>query len=497
MASLMFATIFVCWFINQTYLDRYYKQTKVNSLETIFEQVQEAMNEYEQTGDYTRFYIRLEQLADNSSSNINVFDAYQVNGVGKLKILIDPYYPQELGKVEKDTLSERVDKYFSTSGLNKDNNTKMIKESKDYKISRVFDTGISAYYIELWGKLSNGLRVFIRVNFDSIKESVSIFNRFLGFIGFFVTLIGTGIMLILTRRFTDPILELSNIASDMSNLNFNRKYMEQRNDEIGVLGSSINTLSERLEHTISELKSANNQLQVDIANKVQIDEMRKEFLSNITHELKTPIAVIQGYAEGLMENVNEDPESRDFYCEVIKDEAIKMNNMVKKLLSLNQIESGNNILEYSHFNIVDIIRAVLQTTDILIQQKNVTVQFETEEEIMVWAEEYMIEEVITNYISNALNHVKEPNLIKIKCEHKEKCVRVSVFNTGNPIPQKDLENIWIKFYKVDKARTREYGGSGIGLSIVKAIMIAHNQNFGVINQENGVEFWFEVDTYNG
>ncbi len=105
----------------------------------------------------------------------------------------------------------------------------------------------------------------------------------------------------------------------------------------------------------------------------------------------------------------------------------------------------------------------------------------------------MIEEVLTNYISNAVHHVSGANIIEVKLIRKESVVRVAVYNTGENIPEEDLDKVWIKFYKVDKARTREYGGSGIGLSIVKAIMDAHNQACGVVNHKNGVEFWFELD----
>ena len=222
--------------------------------------------------------------------------------------------------------------------------------------------------------------------------------------------------------------------------------------------------------------------------------MRKEFLSNVTHELKTPIALIQGYAEGLQDNINEDEESKDFYCEVIIDEANKMNSMVKKLLTLNQLEFGNEIVEFARFDVVAVIRSVLQSTDILMKQKNIVLHFEGSDPVFVWADEYLVQEVLTNYISNAIHHVSGVNIIEVKLIRKENVIRIAVFNTGEKIPEEDIEKVWIKFYKVDKARTREYGGSGIGLSIVKAIMTSMNQKCGVVNHDTGVEFWFELDT---
>ena len=249
-----------------------------------------------------------------------------------------------------------------------------------------------------------------------------------------------------------------------------------------------------LEATISELKTANNVLQKDIEKKNEVDEMRKEFLSNVSHELKTPIALIQGYAEGLKEGINDDDEeSRNFYCDVIIDESGKMNNMVKKLLTLNQLEFGNDVVSMERFDIVTLIRNYIQSADILIKQNEAAVRFEKEEPVYVWGDEFKTEEVFMNYFTNALNHLDGERVVDIKLSQEGKKVRISVFNSGIPIPEESLPHLWEKFYKVDKARTREYGGSGVGLSIVKAIMESMNQKYGVVNYENGVEFWFEME----
>ena len=245
--------------------------------------------------------------------------------------------------------------------------------------------------------------------------------------------------------------------------------------------------------SISQLKSANNELQRDIEKKTQIDDMRKEFLSNVSHELKTPLALISGYAEGLKECINDDDESREFYCDVIMDEASKMNEMVKKLLTLNQLEFGNDKIEMERFDLAQLIRGKIQSAQILAQQKEASLSYTGPEVLHVWGDEFKVEEVLTNYLSNAFNHVEGERIVRVSAVRNEKKVRVSVFNTGQPIPEEDLDRIWIKFYKVDKARTREYGGSGVGLSIVKAIMDSFHQGYGAVNHEDGVEFWFELD----
>jgi len=251
-------------------------------------------------------------------------------------------------------------------------------------------------------------------------------------------------------------------------------------------------MSDRLKKAIDELQEANELLKEDIKRKEAIDEMRKDFIANVSHELKTPIALIQGYAEGLNEGLCEDEESRKYYTEVILDESEKMNKMVKQLLTLSSLESGNSILHKENFNLTSLIESVLGSISILIGEKNVNIEFDSDNEIFLNADEFKIEEVVTNYISNSIHHVSDSGEIKINVSDDGENITFSVYNTGNPIPEKDLNNIWEKFFKVDKAHSRAYGGSGIGLSIVKAIVEAHNGTVAVRNILDGVEFSFKI-----
>ena len=348
-------------------------------------------------------------------------------------------------------------------------------------------------YLDMWGMLDNNNVFLIRLPMAGISDSIQISNMFYLYTGMIVVAISILAIWFLSQRLTKPLEELTDISIRMSNLDFNAKYESCGEDEIGVLGQNFNKMSKELEQTISELKTANNELQKDIEKKERIDDMRKEFLSNVSHELKTPIALIQGYAEGLKECINDEAESRDFYCEVIIDEAAKMNNMVKKLLTLNQLEFGNDQISMECFDLTELVRGVVNSAQLLADQKDAQILFVQDTSVYVWGDEFKIEEVVTNYVSNAINHIDGERKIEIKMQRREGHIRLSVFNTGKPIPEEDIDKIWIKFYKVDKARTREYGGSGIGLSIVKAIMESMNQKFGVKNYENGVEFWFELE----
>jgi len=509
LTAMVILTIFITWFVNRTFLSNYYMFYKMNNLDKAYQEISSIYNNSQDKENLSEEdTIRLEKLSSMYSVDIYLFNAY--GG------LLFPT-PANIGEREKRQmilmLAEYINKFYNPDITER----KLLKENEHYYVRRLYDTQKESSYIDLVGYINRTFSqmagstdnnaqsdtsrdeddysmVLLRTNLESIEESVTIANNFLAYVGILAVIIGSIAMLFISKKFTQPIRDLSGIAKKMSDLDFNIKYKVNSKDEIGELGTSINTLSDKLQSTIQELKQANNELLSDNLKKTEIDEMRKEFLSNVSHELKTPISLIQGYAEGLKENINEDAESRDFYCEVIMDEADKMNTMVKKLLSLNELEFGNNQANLERFDIVTLIRSVLNATEILFKQKEVTLYFEESGPVYVWADEYLIEQVVTNYISNALNHASDQKIIEIKLIQRDGRIRVAVFNTGDNIPEEDLDKIWIKFYKVDKARTREYGGSGIGLSIVKAVMKSHNQECGVINRPIGVEFWFELDT---
>lgn len=371
--------------------------------------------------------------------------------------------------------------------------SQVMERNDDYQVVEFRDGTQQVDYLALWGTVGDSYNIFIRSPLESIQETMVLFYRFLIIVG--IGVIAGGILLVwyFSRRLTEPLRELAILSARMADLDFDAKYTSGGEGEIGVLGENFNSMSEKLQSTISELKNANFRLQQDIEQKEKIEKMRTDFMGNVSHELKTPIALIQGYAEGLREGVSDDPESREFYCDVIMDEAAKMNQMVKNLMTLNQLEFGDENVEFQRFDLTELIRGVLQSMEIVAQQKEARVQFRQKEPVYVWADEFKAEQVVRNYVSNAFNHLDGDRVVDVKIIPSGEKVKVTVFNTGAPIPEEDVPHIWEKFYKVDKAHTREYGGNGIGLSIVKAIMDSFHQKYGVKNYDNGVEFWFELD----
>lgn len=399
-------------------------------------------------------------------------------------------------KDDKKEHRKRLEDIIDMSGTSLVENRTIISSNDNYTLQKVYDERLGDYYLEIWGTLDNGYSIILRAPIQGIKDNVNISTTLIKYVGGAILAVGIIAAFVVSTYITRPIKQLSNIAEKMSEMDFNARYEGSDKGEIGLLGKSMNNMSEKLEQNIAELKKANLELKKDIDKKEKLEIMRTDFLSNVSHELKTPIALIQGYAEGLKEGITDDPESMEFYCDVIMDEANKMNTMVKRLLTLNQIEFGNDEPEMERFDINELIASVADANAIRAGQKNMSIVFDNRNEHnFVWADEYKTEEVLTNYISNALNHCDGKRAIEVRTEKSENggTITVTVYNSGKNIADEDLERIWEKFYKTDKARTREYGGNGIGLSIVKAIMDSMGQEYGVRNVSDGVEFWFNLD----
>lgn len=397
---------------------------------------------------------------------------------------------------DKKDHKKRFDDIIDMSGTSLVENRTIISSNDKYTLQKVYDERLGDYYLEIWGTLDNGYSIILRTPIQGIKDNVNISTTLIKYVGGAILIVGIISAFVVSTYITRPIKQLSDIAERMSEMDFDVMYEGSDKGEIGLLGKSMNNMSEKLEHNIAELKKANLELKKDIDKKEKLEIMRTDFLSNVSHELKTPIALIQGYAEGLKEGITDDPESMGFYCDVIMDEANKMNTMVKRLLTLNQIEFGNDEPDMERFNINELIASVVDANAIRAGQKNMSIVFNNRnEQNFVWADEYKTEEVLTNYISNALNHCDGKQAIEVRTSKSEDgaTLTVTVYNSGRNIAEEDLERIWEKFYKTDKARTREYGGNGIGLSIVKAIMESMGQEYGVRNVSDGVEFWFTLD----
>ncbi len=354
--------------------------------------------------------------------------------------------------------------------------------------------------ITLFGRLNNDWLIMLRTPVAAIEESIAIANRFLIICGGVTLLLALGLALLLARSFTTPIRRLSRVAENVAALDFSDQEAGDGKDELSALGRSIHTMSRALETTIADLKNANLQLQSDIEKKTLQNEAHRAFIANVSHELKTPLALISTYAEGLKENIIAGAGNREEYCAVIEDEAQKMSEMIRRMTLLMQLESGSEQLTIERFDIAELLCNLMGRLPAQFPDSTAAVIPPENTPAPVWADSFLMENVLVNFLTNAFHHVTPGGVIEGRITQTEHgTARVSVINTGAPIPESELPKIWDSFYKVDKARTRAYGGSGIGLSVVAAIMNAHRMPYGVCNREGSdgqtaVEFYIELQT---
>lgn len=472
--------IFLLWMLNTLYLEQYYINKKKKILTDTAKHIASIYRE-----DVKDIQDELDRTANIIGSTIEIRDK---DG--------NPIYNSSRRPFEgKNIINNNQDKQMLKPPLDHPPENDKVTEYTEgkYTYETRSDTKMKIDFFAVTTKLSNGGILSIRVPIVSIRENVDIANRFIIITGIIIMIFGSMWVYLFSRKFTKPILELNNIAQDMAKFDFTKKCSIKDKDEIGQLGQSINYLSGELDRVITELNIKNKKLEEDIEKERKIDEMRKEFISSVSHELRTPLAVIQGYAEGLTSNVTESEEDRRFYCDVIMNETDKMNKLVKDLLNLSQIESGYFQIEKTEFNLTSLIEYVLNKYKAVFDEKNIEIEFDLGENDIAYGDMVRIEQILTNYINNAINHIDGDRVIKVDKMIKNDKIRVYVFNTGKHIAEESLEKLWNSFYKVDKARTRAYGGYGLGLSIVKAIQDLHNNSYGVENSEGGVTFWFEVD----
>lgn len=470
--------------VNNVVLEKFYLYNKTKTMKQIYKQINTS---YNNELPYEKIEENLRVLSINNNLDILIKTDENI-----LMLATDNYKTDYTDEIE-----------FFSNIKQKGEILRKLYQEKMIDINLVKENDTKINYIIVSAYLDNGYKLYMRTPTADLQESARISNNVLIVIGSAVIIISGIIASFISRKFATPILELNSIAQKMSNLDFSQKYqVNDTDDEMNNLGKSVNIMSEKLENTIKQLTVNNSELEKDIERKSKIDEMRKQFISDVSHELKTPIALIQGYAEGLVENVNVDDESREFYANVILDEANKMDRLVKQLLELMKLEYGKRDFNNESFDIVALINEVIKKCNVMVVENNIKVYFDCKNVIMAYADIFYVEQILMNYITNAIRYSKEVNgerkiEINIYLDAEKNKIRVSIFNSGDNIEEKELQRIWGRFYKVDSSRNREKGGTGIGLAFVKAIMNNYQNEYGAVNKENGVEFFFELDMDNG
>ncbi len=483
--------------ISMVMLEKVYFQSKISDMKSSYEVLDAECEREASTENITK---AVKELISYNNMRVFIWDEADnliIDSVPILRIedsegeqAKPPMPPSPNGGKRREHQEGRKGEFFIfNADVKKDD---LIFKNDDYSIisfSNFDNLGQESLYLR--GTLSGGRKVLLQVPISPMKEAVTISNYISIIIGIIVLIIGVLIVLIAAKRIARPVTELSQIADAMQNLDFSKKYSGTRSDEIGSLGKSVNLLSEKLESTIGELKEKNEMLQRDNELKEHIDEMRREFIANASHELKTPAALILGYAEGLKDNIAADEKSRAMYTDVIIDETKKMDQIIHQMLDLMELEEKKEVLNAEIFSLSGLMKDVLQSCRVLMENKDVKLKCSFDD-VSVSGDSRRIYQAALNYVTNAVNHVDENKIIEVKVKDEGEYAYFGVYNSGKEIAKEDMDRIWEKFYKVDKARTRAYGGTGLGLSIVSSTIKLHKGQYGVINCGSGVEFYFRL-----
>jgi two-component system, OmpR family, sensor histidine kinase VanS len=275
-------------------------------------------------------------------------------------------------------------------------------------------------------------------------------------------------------------------------MDFTAKCEATSDDEIGNLATTLNFLSSTLENALDDLKQKNKKLEEDIEKERKLEEMRKDFVASVSHDLKTPIGIIEGYAEGLKDGIVTGKDAL-IYLDTIIDESHKMNKLVTNMLELSKLESGNIELALEKFNILRLIQKLIKSFSLEFASKDIKLNLKTDlEYCYVIGDVFQLEQVITNLISNTLKYTPNGKEVIIEVASTDTLINISIENKGAYIPEDEIENLYTKFYRIDKARNTSKNSNGLGLAIVKRILTLHESSYSLNNTEDGVKFEFTL-----
>ena len=466
LVGLVAGTIMLCWFINTSFLEKYYMLNKQDSLIDGYD----VINGASETGEL------------NSSGFDVTFDNLCANGnIAVMIISSNRAIVRSSVNDNQVILMEFMNILFGDDR----SQTEILQRSDNYVIQKQTDTRLSSEYMVLYGTLSNGNLILMRTAVESIRESAKISNQFLVYVGVLAIAISAIVTVFVSKRITTPISELTDISKRMTELDFDAKYVSKghRKNEIDELGEHFNRLSCALESTISELKSANNELKQDIEKKTEIDEMRKEFLSNVSHELKTPMTSMKVLADSLLEQENVPVEMYQEFMGDIAKEIDRENKIITDLLSLVKMDKKGQTLNIESININELLEQILKRLKPIAEKKNVEIVMESFRPVTAEIDETKLSLAISNLVENAVKYNHDNGWVHVSLNADHKFFYVKVEDSGIGIPKEDQAHVFERFFRVDKSHSREIGGTGLGLAIAPNPVIAHRGAIKVFSEE--------------
>ena len=496
--GLMMAMIAVIWGINKWYLEKYYITEKVESIEAAYDAFNWQLESNAERGISIQEAMKREQDADGNIKEGNLqklFRDFSDKANVSMLMIDNSADSSAVYSTARDAkfLRDRMERYiFGKNHMD----VKVLEENEAYTLQVTFDPWRDGSYLESWGFFSDNSTAFIMSTpLSSISESTMLSNRFLAYVGIFAVLIGGIVVYFVAGRLTVPINQLSRLSEKMSQLDFDARYEPEKGEytEIGVLGKNMNTLSRRLRDTIGELKSVNNQLQKDIEEKTRIDEMRKEFIANVSHDFRSPLTSIKGYVNAMADGTIP-VEMYEKYLKIILFETERLTDLTQDLLTLNEFDTKELLLDKNNFDIHEVIRNTAASFEGTCTAKKISIELIfASKTLNVYADKRKIQQVLYNLLDNAIKFSNPDSIVSVETTERFGKIFISVKDSGIGIPKKSLNQIWERFYKTDLSRGKDKKGTGLGLAIVKEIMKAHGENINVISTEGvGSEFIFSL-----
>jgi signal transduction histidine kinase len=451
-------------FSSRQLLERYYVNKRKDQMENISQRI-------EKTDGPLRVELLTSSIEERLGGDIIIFDGNQ-----------------EVVFSSKSRLSTRR---IENNDLLLDQIQRVTNQPQEmYYITRQNNEDISTQLIGLY-KTQDQQIIMTQIPLEAIETTLEAIRRFLLMVSGVFLIISLFIANYISNRIAKPLVELSQKTKKLTTFNFSENFKTTRKDEIGDLFRDIQLLSLALQEKIQALENSNVLLKNEMKTKDILINQRKTFIANISHELKTPLALIQAYSEGLIDKTFSNQADADYYLKVIRDETKHMDYLIKDLIDLMQLELKDKAFKREEENLKNLVKKAINPFKETFDQRNIVLKEEILD-IHVMVDSSQIIMALRNLISNAIDHVSDKGVVLIKSQIEDNLLRISVFNTGEGIPSEDLEEIWEAFYKVDKSRNRQFGGSGIGLSIVKEVFENHGFEYGVKNLRNGVSFYFYI-----
>lgn len=417
-------------------------------------------------------YKLIKENYGNEDNLINILYEANNNGI-KIKVLDSNY--NILYTIFNDKMSTRFTE-LDLMILNRlGNNESEIVTLKNYEKS--------GYDLHLVGKINDNY-VILSTSIESLKKDARTTVIILIITSLLTFTILTILSYFISRLFSKKINEIKEVTEDISNLKFSKKIEINSNDELGDLFDNVNKMSQKLQDSIKELESANLKLKNDLIEKEKQEKLRKQLIANISHEFKTPLTIISGYSQLMMDEVKGKENKENL--EMIISESERLSGLVYEFLELSKLESGNVKLNNTRVDINELIKKKLKKFSVRIQDKNISVKESYAKDAIITIDEKQVTRVIENILTNSIKFCKNEMEIKVRTYVKEDYLVYEVYNSGSNIAEKEIENIFNSYYKDKSGRNKD--GTGLGLTIVRAIVDLYNGKCEVSNTRNGVKF---------